>query len=58
MATTIPYEQITGFRNLVVHEYLRVDLAFVWAVVVNDLPTLRESVEGLQRQIPQSSQAE
>ena len=29
-APEIPWQQIVGFRNLVIQEYLRLDLSFVW----------------------------
>ncbi|MEL6937625.1 MAG: HepT-like ribonuclease domain-containing protein [Cyanobacteria bacterium J06598_1] len=41
----IPWESIVGFRNLVVHEYFRVDLDVVWDIVANDLPTLKLQIE-------------
>ena len=36
-----PWESIAGFRNLVVHEYFRVDLNVVWEIVVHDLQGLK-----------------
>lgn len=41
----VPWMTITGFRNLVVHEYFRVDFNIVWDVVDNDLPTLKPLIE-------------
>ncbi|MGD1867251.1 MAG: DUF86 domain-containing protein [Phormidesmis sp.] len=41
----IPWESIVGFRNLVVHEYFRVDMNVVWEVVTNDLPVLKLQME-------------
>lgn len=41
----IPWESIVGFRNLVVHEYFRMDLDVVWDIVANDLPTLKLQIE-------------
>jgi uncharacterized protein with HEPN domain len=48
LAPRIPWRHITGFRNLVVHEYLRVDLEFVWQIVSVDLPVLHEQVARLR----------
>lgn len=36
----IPWRQIAGFRDVVVHDYARVDLQEVWRIVQQDLPTL------------------
>jgi len=36
----IPWEDIAGFRNRVVHGYLAVSLDIVWDVVKRDLPAL------------------
>ena len=34
----IPWEQMIGLRNRLIHEYFRVNLATVWETVHNDLP--------------------
>ncbi len=34
----IPWRQITGTRNRLIHGYFAVDLDIVWAIVQNDLP--------------------
>ena len=36
----IPWHQIIGMRNVVVHDYADVDLALVWKTVRQDLPPL------------------
>jgi uncharacterized protein with HEPN domain len=36
----IPWPQVIGIRNKVVHDYLHVDFDIVWAVVTADLPPL------------------
>jgi uncharacterized protein with HEPN domain len=40
----IPWRELAGFRNVIVHGYLGVDLGAVWLVVVQDLPALAEAV--------------
>ena len=40
----IPWRELTGFRNVIVHGYLGVDLGAVWLVVEQDLPALTEAV--------------
>ena len=36
LAPEIPWQQVRGFRNFVVHEYLGVDLDFVWEIIRDD----------------------
>jgi uncharacterized protein with HEPN domain len=36
----VPWRQIAGFRDVVVHDYARVDLQEVWRIVQADLPAL------------------
>ena len=38
----IPWSQIIGFRNEIVHEYGRTDFSIVYAIVTKDLCDLRE----------------
>ncbi len=39
-----PWRELAGFRNVIVHGYLGVDLGAVWLVVEQDLPPLAEAV--------------
>lgn len=41
----IPWRQIVGFRNRIVHVYFEVDLGVVWRVVKDDLPLLISRLE-------------
>ena len=48
--TGIPWRQIAGTRDRLIHAYFKVDLDAVWAMVEHDLPTLRENVLRIQRE--------
>jgi len=41
----VRWRQLAGFRNVVVHAYLSVDLAVVWTVVEFELPALTKAVD-------------
>ncbi len=43
--TEIPWADIAGFRNRLVHAYLDVDLEVAWATIENDLRPLKELVK-------------
>ena len=41
----IPWRKIAGFRNVLVHSYLGIDLEAVWSVVEHNLEDLSEAAE-------------
>jgi uncharacterized protein with HEPN domain len=43
----VPWQDIAGFRNRVVHGYFDVDLDRVWAIVTADVPTLVAQLKSL-----------
>ena len=45
----IPWRELAGFRNVIVHGYLGIDLGAVWLVVEQDLPALTDAVSRMAR---------
>jgi uncharacterized protein with HEPN domain len=43
----IPWPEIIAMRNILVHDYFRVDVDEVWATVERDLPDLKRKVEAI-----------
>ena len=41
----IPWRRIAGFRDVLIHTYMRIDLDEVWAVVEKDLPVLKRNLK-------------
>jgi uncharacterized protein with HEPN domain len=41
----VPWRELSGFRNVIVHGYLGIDLAAVWLVVEQDLPPLAAALD-------------
>lgn len=39
---SIPWREIAGFRNILVHDYLGIDCDAIWSVVEQDLPELKK----------------
>jgi uncharacterized protein with HEPN domain len=48
----IPWSQIIGFRNIVVHAYDDVDYDILWSVLEMDLPALVNQLEEALREDP------
>ncbi len=43
----LPWSDMVGMRNVIIHEYDDVDLVIVWETVQNDLPQLIDALESI-----------
>lgn len=41
----VDWTSIAAFRNVVVHDYLGIDLPRIWDIVKRDLPTLKRAID-------------
>jgi len=51
LSPEIPWSSICGMRNVIVHDYLSVNMRIVWKTVTKDLPDLCSQLEALQSRI-------
>ena len=40
----VEWEKIAAFRNVLVHNYLGIDLEQIWSIVNDDVPTLKQAI--------------
>lgn len=43
----IPWKQIAGFRDVLIHNYMGINFEEVWEIVANHLPDLKKQVSAL-----------
>ena len=48
------WKSIAGFRNVLAHNYLGVDIDRVWQIVARDLPALKAAVEKMKQSLDSS----
>jgi uncharacterized protein with HEPN domain len=55
LAPELPWRALSGFRNVVVHDYLGLDLDSIWLVVANNLAPLRTGLERISQGVSGSN---
>ena len=48
----IPWKQIIGFRNILVHHYFGTDWDVVWEAATNHVPQLRAQIAAILAELP------
>ena len=44
----IPWQQIIGMRNKVIHEYFGVDVGILWKTIREDIPSFKRSIKKIK----------
>jgi uncharacterized protein with HEPN domain len=44
---SIPWKEMVGMRNILIHDYSAINIRRIWETVRNDLPDLHEAVRGM-----------
>jgi uncharacterized protein with HEPN domain len=51
----VPWADMIGMRNILVHHYFGIDKDAVWSVVEKDIPVLKFNIEMILRELPEDS---
>jgi len=45
--STLPWNNMVGLRNRIIHEYFGVDLDIIWYIVKNELPSVKSQLDAV-----------
>jgi uncharacterized protein with HEPN domain len=48
----IPWREVAAFRDVLIHDYLRVDVDEVWNIVESELPELKQKLSAVLAELP------
>ncbi|HEY4690045.1 MAG TPA: DUF86 domain-containing protein [Anaerolineae bacterium] len=52
--SNVPWNQIIGLRNRIIHAYFDINLRVVWEIVQNDLVRLHQQIQAILEEMGQS----
>jgi uncharacterized protein with HEPN domain len=52
--STVPWNDRSGFRNVLAHDYLGLNMDRIWSIIERDLPSLRSAAEAMLQEVEQA----
>lgn len=43
----IPWREVTDLRNIIIHDYMNVDVRLIWRIITEDVPKLKKQVDAI-----------
>ena len=50
----VPWSEISGFRNVLVPDYLGIDIEIIWGIMNEEVPELKSAVQQMLAALPSS----